>query len=186
VGVERPSEAGGPGGAGEEETPDSAPSTVRPSFDVERYAAESGRRASMPTITDEVATEQARLASVLMDSAPPASGASAIRISFGASAPPMPLVPIAPRPAAADGDVAALRAKLAPLTRVPSLVGAITPASKVDDPKTAYVLGFIDGLLPLETIVEVVGLPEIDTLRILDRAIEDGIIVLARMSDPGG
>src|SRR4051794_20702392 len=45
--------------------------TVRPAFDVERYAEDTVGRERLPTITDEVATEEARIASVLMDSTPP-------------------------------------------------------------------------------------------------------------------
>ena len=44
----------------------------------------------------------------------------------------------------------------------------------------AYVLGFIDGVLPLETIVEVAGLPELETLKILERAIEQNAISFGR------
>jgi hypothetical protein len=60
---------------------------------------------------------------------------------------------------------------------VPALVRKITELGPViEDPKTAYVLGFIDGLLPLETIIEVAGLPELETLQILDRAIDHHLL----------
>src|SRR5262249_4761608 len=76
-----------------------------------------------------------------------------------------------------DEQLAILRARLAPMSRVPSLVRQITELGPViEDPKTAYVLGFIDGLLPLETIIEVAGLPEIQALQILDRAIEQHLV----------
>lgn len=101
------------------------------------------------TYVDDDLTEQARLASVLIDSVPPEP----------------------------DGE-AAIRARLAPLHRVPSpakSIGELGPDLK--EPKTAFVLGFVDGVLPLETIIEVTGLPELDTLRILDRLVEAGAII---------
>jgi hypothetical protein len=145
--------------------------TVRPSFDVQRFAEDSVMRERLPTITDEVATEEARIASVLMDSVPP-------RAPMGGG----PDVQVAVRYSEVEalGDeeqLAFLRARLAPMSRVPALARKITELGPViEDPKTAYILGFIDGVLPLETIVEVAGLPELDTLRILDRAIDQYLI----------
>ena len=72
-------------------------------------------------------------------------------------------------------DVEALRARLAPMDRVPSLSGSLEQGAV--DPRTAFVLGFVDGLLPLETIVDVAGLPEQETLAILDRMIAENVIV---------
>ncbi len=69
----------------------------------------------------------------------------------------------------------ALRRRLAPMTRVPTLEGSL--ADLAADPRTAFVLGFVDGLLPLETIVDVAGLPEQETLAILERAITNNVIV---------
>lgn len=101
------------------------------------------------TITDEHATEQARLASVLMESAPP---------------PPDPSQ--------------AIRARLAPMSRVPALARSIAELGPiVAEPRVAYVLGFVDGVLPLETIVEVTGLPELETLEIVERLVEGGAII---------
>jgi hypothetical protein len=151
--------------------------TVRPAFDVERYAEDTVGRERLPTITDEAATEEARIASVLMDSTPPRGLAS------------VPDVELAVRYSEVEalGDeeqLAFLRARLAPMTRVPALTRKITELGPlIEDPKTAYILGFIDGLLPLETIVEVAGLPEIDTLRILDRAVDQYVITF-RKTDP--
>src|SRR5436190_22894962 len=48
--------------------------TIRPPFDPVRFAEEAVRE-PLPTITDETATEQARITSVLMDSSPPRSRA---------------------------------------------------------------------------------------------------------------
>ena len=74
-----------------------------------------------------------------------------------------------------------LRARLAPMTRVPALTRKLTDLGPViEDPKTAFVLGFVDGLLPLETIVEIAGLPELDTLRILDRAVDQYVVTFSR------
>jgi hypothetical protein len=109
-------------------------------------------RERQSTLVDDEVTEQARLASVLIESLPP-------------------------RPSNAD-TAPAIRARLAPLDRIPEV--AKTMAELGDDmrePKTAFVLGFIDGVLPLETIIEVTGLPEIDTLRVLDRLIAQGAVV---------
>jgi hypothetical protein len=107
------------------------------------------------TLVDDDVTEQARLASVLIDSMPPR--------------------PVDPNSAQA------IRARLAPLERVPELAKTIAElGDDLKEPKTAFVLGFIDGVLPLETIIEVTGLPEIETLRILDRLIAQSAIVFPR------
>lgn len=153
--------------------------TVRPAFDVARYAEDTIGRERLPTIVDEAATEEARIASVLMDSTPPpaSDGGSEIQIAVGYSE---------VEALEADQQLAFLRARLAPLTRVPALTRKITELGPlIQDPKTAYVLGFIDGLLPLGTIVEVAGLPEIDTLRILDRAVDQGVITFRPKPEPG-
>ena len=152
--------------------------TVRPPFDVERYAEDTIGRERFPTITDEAATEEARLASVLMDSTPPGGRASVPEIQLA--------VRYAEVQAPDDEDqLAFLRARLAPMTRVPALTRKITELGHlIEDPKSAYLLGFIDGLLPLETIVEVAGLPELDTLRILDRAIDQYVITFRTTLDP--
>lgn len=154
--------------------------TVRPTFDVERYAEDMVGRERLPTITDEAATEEARIASVLMDSNPPRPRASAppeIEIAVGYSE----VEALEP-----DEQLAFLRARLAPLTRVPALTRKLTELGPViEDPKTAYVLGFIDGLLPLETIVEVAGLPEVDTLTILERAVDQHLITFNKAPATG-
>lgn len=144
--------------------------TVRPAFDVERYAEDTIGRERLPTITDEAALEEARIASVLMDSTPPQRSAASADVEVA--------VRYAEVEALDDEQqLAFLRARLAPMTRVPSLTRKITELGPlIEDPKTAYILGFVDGLLPLETIVEVAGLPEMDTLRILDRAVEQYVL----------
>lgn len=131
--------------------------TLKPAFDLEHYAQETvpAMRERQMTISDEHATEQARLASVLIDSKPPPG--AALRDPNG---------------------VEALRARLAPLSRVPALAKSITElGDAVADPRAAFVLGFVDGLLPLETIIEVTGLPELETLQVLDRFIAQGAVV---------
>ena len=75
-------------------------------------------------------------------------------------------------------QVAILSDRLAPLTRVPSLAKEMTQlGSLLEDPKTAFVLGFVDGILPLETIIDVTGLPELETLRVLDRMVAQSIVI---------
>lgn len=109
-------------------------------------------RARAMTLLDADATEEARLASVLIDS-------------------------IAPPACEDPNGAAAIRARLAPMTRVPFLEKSITElGASLGEPKNAYVLGFVDGVLPLETIVEVTGLPELDTLRILEHFIAEGAV----------
>lgn len=153
--------------------------TVRPAFDVERYAEDTIGRERLPTMVDEVATEAARLASVLMDSAFPRDQGSAPKIEL--TTPRRDLEALGEKE-----QLALLRARLAPMTRIPSLTRKITElGSLIEDSKTAYILGFIDGLLPLETIVEVAGLPELDALRILDRAIDQYVITFREASDVG-
>jgi hypothetical protein len=135
-------------------------STTRPQFDVQQLLEASEIRERAPTITDEATTEQARLASVLMDSTPP-------HMRRGPAS----------SPNLEQETVGALRMRLSPLTRIPSLQKKLTELGAVlEDPKTAYVLGFVDGILPLETIIEVTGLPEIDTLQALDRCVVAGVI----------
>jgi hypothetical protein len=155
--------------------------TVIPTFDPRQYAEESEIRERMPTLTDESVLEQARLQSFPTNAPPPRRPMSTV---------PGPLVSN-PRDSSAEIDVgeddidalgvdeqvAILRARLMPLTRVPALSqspGELGAA--LEDPKTAYVVGFVDGLLPLETIIEVTGLPELDTLRVLDRLVGQGIV----------
>lgn len=144
--------------------------TVRPAFDIERYAEDTIGRERFPTILDEAATEEARIVSVLMDSNPPHSRASVPEIEIAVNYSEVESLED-------EEQLAFLRARLAPMTRIPRLTRAITELGPViQDPKTAYILSFIDGLLPLETIVEVAGLPEIDALRILDRALDQHVI----------
>jgi hypothetical protein len=151
---------------------------VRPAFDVQRYAEDVVRREALPTIIDPVATEEARIASVLMDSAPPRTAQGATT-----AAPEMEVNVEYETVDALDPDeqLAFLRARLAPMKRIPALTRKLAELGPViADPKMAYVLGFIDGVLPLETIVEVAGLPELETLNILERAIEQGAISFGR------
>ena len=123
----------------------------------------------------EAATEEARIASVLMESKPPSQQVRstpeiALKVRYAE------VDALAP-----DEQLALLRERLAPMSRVPSLVRTITELGPViEDPKTAYILGFVDGLLPLETIVEVAGLPELDALRILERAADLDVLTFRK------
>jgi hypothetical protein len=156
--------------------------TVPPGFDLAEYAEESEIRERMPTITDEDALEIARQQSLPSNLPPPRRPMSTV---------PGPLV-ANPRDSSAEIDlgeqqfesldaeeqIAILRAALAPLGRIPSLARPMAElGALLEDPKTAYVLGFVDGLLPLETIIEVTGLPELDTLAILDRMVAQAIVI---------
>jgi hypothetical protein len=147
---------------------------------------DSSVRSRMPTITDEDALENARLQSLPSNLPPPRRPMSTI---------PGALVDASrnPRDSSVEIDtgeedleslddaqqIALLSARLAPLNRVPSLATELSElGALLQDPKTAYVLGFIDGILPLETIIEVTGLPELETLRVLDRMIGQSIVVV--------
>lgn len=157
--------------------------TIVPAFSPEQYAEETEFRERMPTLTDDSALEEARLQS-MRSFAPPArppavtsrpgpivatSRDSSVEIDTGES----DLESLG-----VDDQVAILTVRLAPLTRVPVLAKEGTElGSGVEDPKTAYVLGFIDGILPLDTIIEVTGLPELETLRVLDRMIAQAVVV---------
>jgi hypothetical protein len=161
--------------------------TIVPAFDPAEYAEQSEFRERMPTLTDDSALEQARLQS-FPSNAPPARRPM--------STVPGPLVPSMRDSAveidtgeadvdALDDDeqIAILTARLAPLTRVPTLAKELAAlGTLLEDPKTAYVLGFVDGILPLETILDVTGLPELETLRILDRMIAESVIVFRSRS----
>jgi hypothetical protein len=150
------------------------PETLRPSFDLARYAEDLAGRERSPTITDEAATEEARIASVLMDSNPPRPRASAPDIEVAVRYSEVDALEL-------DEQLAFLRERLAPMTRVPTLTRKITELGPaIEDPKTAYILGFVDGLLPMDTIVDVAGLPEIETLRVLDRAIDQQFVTFRK------
>ena len=84
-------------------------------------APEEFYRERMPTVTDEHALEEARLRSVVTSSLPPKRQS--------------------------HDDLSLIKARLAPLDRVPLLTRRISELS--EDPKTAYILSFIDGVLPL-------------------------------------
>lgn len=156
--------------------------TVIPTFDPSQYAEESEVRERMPTLTDDAALEQARLQSLPTSFPPPRKMMSTV---------PGPLVPNIRDSAveidtgesdvdALDDDeqIAILSDRLAPLSRVPALSREMSQlGALLEDPKTAYILGFVDGILPLETIVDVTGLPELDTLRVLDRMVTQGVVV---------
>ena len=162
--------------------------TIIPLYDPSQYAEESEIRERMPTLTDETALEHARLQSLPSNMPPPRRPMSTV---------PGPLLDAGrnPRDSSVEIDtgeedlesldaseqVAILSSRLAPLTRVPSLARDLVQlGSLLEDPKTAYVLGFVDGLLPLETIIDVTGLPELETLRVLDRMVAQSIVVFHR------
>jgi hypothetical protein len=145
--------------------------TVVPKFDPKKYAEDTEVRGRMPTVTDELALEQARVASLPSDAPPKARPRADSLVEIDAGE--------ADLDALDEGEqVAILRARLHPIERTPKLARNLTELGELlEDPKTAYVLGFVDGILPLETIIEVTGLPELDTLRVLDRMVAQGIVV---------
>jgi hypothetical protein len=171
--------------------------TVRPAFNPEQYAEETEFRERMPTLTDDSLLEEARLQSMRSNAPPPRPRMPSNPGSMAATAPPPAMTARPPsNPTSRDsaveidtgesdleslgeGDqVAILTVRLSPLTRVPMLAKELSQlGSAVEDPKTAYMLGFIDGILPLETIIDVTGLPELETLRVLDRMITLGVVV---------
>lgn len=191
--LDDPAQSAGSAGQGARPPPSAPPSirvptpparpTVIPKFDPQKYADDSEIRERMPTITDEVALEQARLQSLVQSLPPPRPAYSTAPASLMGPRDSMPeieidvgdtdleLLPV-------EEQVAILRVRLAPLTRVPVFARPLGEIGVLEDPKAAYVSGFIDGVLPLETIIDVTGLPEIDTLRILDRLSANGAIEL--------
>lgn len=155
--------------------------TVIPNFDPLQYAEESEIRERMPTLTDDAALEHARLQSLPTSAPPPRSPRStlpgqlanprdsSVEIDVGED----DVDTLGP-----DVQIAILRGSLAPVTRVPVLARKLTEiGAALEDPKTAYVIGFVDGILPLETIIDVTGLSELDTLRVLDRLVAQGILL---------
>jgi hypothetical protein len=148
------------------------------------YAESSEIRERMPTLIDDEALEEARLQSLPSNLPPPRGRASTVPGPLTAE----PKDSVAEVDAdeadvdelSADEQAAILRDRLAPLSRVPSLARPMTElGALLEDPKTAYVLGFVDAVLPLETIIEVTGLPELDTLRVLDRMLQQGVLVIS-------
>ncbi len=165
--------------------------TIVPERDPAQYAEESEIRERMPTLTDETLLEQARIQSMPTNAPPPRRPFSTRPGALETLAPPPPN----PRDSSVEIDadeadlesldtgtqIAILTARIAPLDRVPSLAKELRLLGPLlEDPKTAYVLGFVDGILPLETIIEVTGLPELETLRVLDRMVAQSIVVFRR------
>jgi hypothetical protein len=145
-------------------------------------ASSSTIRDRMATVTDEVALEHARLESLPSDVPPPPPSKPTVpagplpddlrEASLGASS------ELVAEPLEPAEEMALLRKRLAPVTRVPELAKPLAQlGALLHDPQTAYVLGFVDGILPLDTIIEVTGLPELDTLRVLDRMVAQGIAI---------
>jgi hypothetical protein len=164
-----------------------APSpTIIPAFNPEKYAEESEFRERMPTLTDDSLLEQARLQSLPSNAPPPRRAPISTVPSPSRANPRDSSVEIDTGESDFDAlgeseQVAILTVGLSPLTRVPMLAMELTELGQLlADPKTAYVLGFVDGLLPLETIIEVTGLPELETLRVLDRMVGQGVVVFKR------
>lgn len=159
--------------------------TIIPDFDPQLFAEASEVRERMSTLVDEESLEQARLASLPSNNPPPqplfSTSPGPLLVDGGDDADA--LVEIDADEAdldALDGEeqAAILRARLTPLSRVPTMMRKLTElGGLLEDPKTAYVLGFVDGILPLDTIIDVTGLPELDTLRVLDRMVSQGIVV---------
>lgn len=156
--------------SGTQLTPQARP-TVIPAFDPSALAAQATeQREQARTITNEVELEEARLASIGSQAPPPRRRIDSLVEIEAAEAEVDDLDE--------DAQVTVLTARLMPLDRVPELVRPISElGGELEDPKAAYVAGFVDGLLPLETIVEVAGLPALDTLKILDRMISHGVAV---------
>jgi hypothetical protein len=163
--------------------------TIVPQFDPQEYAAQSEVREHAPTLIDEDALEHARLMSLPSRVPPPRAPASTLPGPLGVST----------RDSSAEVDlgeedisvlctdeqIALLRDRLGPLGRVPTLARRLTELGKVlEDPKTAFVLGFVDGILPIETILDVTGLPELDTLKILDRMVSQSIVLFRPSRKP--
>jgi hypothetical protein len=171
--------------------------TIRPEFSPEKYAEETEFRERMPTLTDDSLLEEARLQSMRSNAPPPRPRMASNPGNTATTARPPATTARPPAGTTSrdsvveidtgesdleslgvDDQIAILTVRLAPLTRVPVLakeMRELGPA--VEDPKTAYMLGFVDGILPLETIIDVTGLPEIETLRVLDRMIALGVLV---------
>jgi len=165
--------------------------TIVPAFNPEQFAEETEFRERMPTLTDDSALEEARLQSMRSNAPPARASVPSSASTTTLTARPGPPAP-SPRDSSVeidtgesdleslgiDDQVAILSVRLSPLARVPVLAKEMTElGAVVEDPKTAYVLGFIDGILPLETIIEVTGLPELETLRVLDRMISQGVVI---------
>lgn len=72
------------------------------------------------------------------------------------------------------------RATLGSLRRVPRLARPLPELrERIRGTRHAYLLAFVDGILTLEAIVTLVGLPEAEALGILHHAVVDGLVVLS-------
>lgn len=144
--------------------------TLVPQFDLQLLAEETEFRERALTVTDEALLEEARLRSMDSMRNPPVGEpeVESSEVDVGEA----DLETLGP-----DEQVALLRERLSPLSRVPALTCKLSELGALGDPKTTFVLGFVDGLLPLEIILDVIGLPELDALRIVDRLVERGVLV---------
>jgi hypothetical protein len=76
-----------------------------------------------------------------------------------------------------DADV--VRRRLHSLSGAPRLARPMSELrDAIDDTQTAYVYAFVDGILPVQSIVTLAGLPEADTLRILHKGLADGTLLV--------
>jgi hypothetical protein len=74
--------------------------------------------------------------------------------------------------------IAMLRIRLGPLTRVPVLARSLNDQGVIADPRTGFVLTFVDGVSPLAAIIDAAGLPELEVLQLLVRARDQKLIEL--------
>lgn len=144
---------------------DSERPTVIPKYDVENFAREAGApsapyRQQMATMTDPVELEVARVASTFT-SPPPAIEVSAVEVSE-------------------DVVLAGYEARFGSLARIPRIaVSSATLASLTLDHRAGFVLALVDGVMTIENILDVGGMPAPDTLAILQDLVDRGIVTLA-------
>jgi hypothetical protein len=79
-------------------------------------------------------------------------------------------------PSAARETESALLQRLGPVTRVPRVVSGAAKGNL--DHRAGFLLTFVDGMSPIEDILDASGLPRLDVLEVLADLLAKGVIAV--------
>lgn len=86
---------------------------------------------------------------------------------------------------AAEPSSALIRRVLGPPESIPVLALSMDETlAKVPCPKSAFVVGFVDGLLPLDVLVEAIGMLPAEVIEIVRVLVDRGLVQLRVPHDP--
>lgn len=121
-------------------------------------------RAEMPTITDEVALEVARLASRRSSRPPPPSASMEIEVEWELEPEGME-------------SVADFTARLGSLARVPTMTVPFDQLATLSlDNRMGFLIAMVDGTSTIQTLLDVAAMPVLEVLRALVMLEERGIV----------